>query len=108
MASGEWILMPLKKQLNQIIKERGQITLDDLASLCKNLGYKTATAERSLRPSLSPEIEGVWNKKGTAIIGYRYKGIEKYNTAKSCCASSVIFGIHDSECQVNTQPKGLF
>ena len=66
--------MSLKVKLNQIIKERsGEVfSLRELEDFCHKAGYKTATAERRLRPSESPLIQPVWNERRTAIIGYKY------------------------------------
>lgn len=62
----------LKQKLHDYIKAQ-PINLDDLHRLCKLWGYKTATAERTLRPSQSPEITEIKTEKG-AIIGYKWRG----------------------------------
>lgn len=64
----------LKQKLHDYIKAQ-PINLDDLHRLCKLWGYKTATAERCLRPSQSPEIAEIRTEKG-AIIGYKWRGTD--------------------------------
>jgi len=66
--------MSLKSELNQIIKDRngGVVTLKEIEDYCHKASYKLSNAERRLRPSESPNIAPVWNKKHTAIIGYKY------------------------------------
>lgn len=63
--------MGLKSNLNKIIEERGEISLNELEEYCHKAHYKLSYAERELRPSASPNIEGVW--KNGAIIGYKAK-----------------------------------
>lgn len=67
--------MSLRINLNKIIEDRaGQVfTLNELEEYCHKAQYKLSNAERVLRPSKSPNVEGVWNDKRTAIIGYRLK-----------------------------------
>lgn len=65
----------LKTKLHEYIKAQ-PIDLEDLHRLCKLWGYKTATAERCLRPSISPEIQEIRTPKG-AIIGYKWRGTDK-------------------------------
>lgn len=74
--------MSLKANLNQLLKEMSPqtLTLDALASYCKQAKYKTSTAERRLRPSESPNIQEVWNEGHKAIIGYRWKQSETVST----------------------------
>lgn len=114
--------MSLNSQINETIKNwHGDFTLDDLASWCKKVGCKTATIERELRPSSSPNIISIWNKKETAIIAYRYS--ETPNSAitapqtttpiQSTCSPHCAFNtfkIHNRDCIANKEPefKGLF
>lgn len=97
--------MSLKSTLNQIIKERGSITLAELEELCHKLKYKLSNAERRLRPSDSPDIEPIYNEKRTAIIGYRFnrsdrenKGNKGWNGENGCCIWKGVNGIHASSC----------
>lgn len=64
----------LKQKLNDLIKEKGQISYNELEVLCHQWQYKIATAERVLRKSLSSDIERIM--KENAIIGYKYKHSE--------------------------------
>lgn len=75
--------MSLKKNLNQIIKDRnGELfTITELEAYCKKAGYKLSNAERRLRPSESPEIERVF-KKGY-IIGYAYNQVSEKRIEQS-------------------------
>ena len=68
----------LKKTLLFITKTRGEISIDDIADICREEHYKTATAERRLRElcedkggTVIPELEPIWDKDETYIIGYR-------------------------------------
>lgn len=66
--------MSLKQKLNDLIKEKGQISYNELEVLCHQWQYKIATAERVLRKSLSADIERIM--KDNAIVGYKYKQSE--------------------------------
>jgi len=124
--------MSLKHTLNQIIKERKEITYDELVVLAKQLGCKLETATRKLRPSDSPDIERVW--RNGAIIGYKYAPTSPNlpvtapqtpePTQSTCCASSTFYKdkngvpIHSRECiytqvsqtidDMGNSVKGLF
>lgn len=62
----------LKTKLHKTISEAGFVTYNQLEQLVHEWGFKLATAERTLRPSISPEIRQV--KKNGAIIRYEWKG----------------------------------
>ena len=62
----------IKEKLNQLIKLHGYVSYDQIALYCKELGCKLETATRKLRPSISPNVDPVWNKN--AIAGYKWKG----------------------------------
>ena len=66
--------MSLKTVLhNRITELEGKIlTLNEVHHLCDVFNYKHSTAERILRPSTSPNVEPVLNKKNY-IIGYKLK-----------------------------------
>ncbi len=65
----------LKKYiLNELAKE-GYISRDKVWAISKQFGHTDATVERTLRPSSSPTIEAIKNKRG-CITGYKLK--EKY------------------------------
>lgn len=67
--------MSLKEDLNKKIKEKGEMTYNEVENYCKIWGHKPSYAERELRPSKSPEIESIKNKKGH-IVSYRWIGKE--------------------------------
>ena len=62
----------LKKELQGIIKSfKGDICPYSLIeNACRRLGRKSSNAERRLRPSESPDVQSVKNKKGF-IVGYK-------------------------------------
>jgi len=120
--------LSLKSTLNQIIKERKEITYDELVVLAKQLGCKLETATRKLRPSESPDIKPVWSKKG-AIVAYTYSPNAPTSpnlpitdpqtpepTQSTCCASSTLYKdkngepIHSRDCLIKTSKEvgGLF
>jgi len=100
--------MSLKSILTQLIKDRngGVYTLEELEDYCHKYPAKISQAERRLRPSESPNIESVWNKKHTAIIGYRY-AFQNLTSETLCCPSYQLFQVHAQDCK-NEQPKSLF
>lgn len=61
----------LKEKLNQLIKEQGTVSLDQVYAFAKGLGHKEKTAERELNPSRSPNILTLKNEKHQ-IYGYKY------------------------------------
>lgn len=91
----------LKQKLHEYIKLNKSINLDDLARLCKLWGYKTATAERVLRPSISPEIKELKTPKG-AIIGYEWRGTDARQW------SNVQDFLEKWGTKPKVEPKGLF
>ncbi len=66
--------MSLKKKLHEIIKGEngGIVTHHVIQRICEVEGRRVSNGERRLRPSESPDIETVYNKKGF-IVGYRAK-----------------------------------
>lgn len=67
--------MSLKSNLNNLIKEKGYITYQEMIEYCVENGYKTSNAERRLRHSESPNVKAIMGKKksgGYAIIGYQW------------------------------------
>lgn len=64
----------LKKILNDKIREKGYISVDEMELICKQNNKKISNGERRLRKSDSPNVEAVENKKG-AIVGYRWIGL---------------------------------
>lgn len=67
--------MGLKKRLNDEIRKKGYMTIQQIHDFAKSLNQKESTAERRLRASESPNIETVRNKKGFNI-GYKYREVE--------------------------------
>ena len=62
----------LKKQLLFLIKSRGEISIDNIESICHENHYKTSTAYRKLRELTAVDlVSPIYNKKNTAIIGYK-------------------------------------
>lgn len=65
----------LKDRLYEVLKTNGSINLAELESMCHKWGYKQATAERILRPSISPSVTPLIRKG--AIVGYSWNGMTK-------------------------------
>lgn len=91
--------MGLKQKLHNYLKEHESMSLDDLAFLCKQWGYKTATAERILRPSESPEVKHIM--KNNAIIGYKW-------SSKAEITDNVKDFLNKWGTQNKTERKGLW
>lgn len=70
--------MSLKKDLKDMILERGAVTLKDIEDYCHRVHYKLSNAERRLR-ELRGQIEPVYNDRKTAIIGYKKYDEPLYN-----------------------------
>jgi hypothetical protein len=64
--------MSLKKILHKAIKQKQQISINEVHQIAKDLGYKESTAERTLRESESPQVKTIKNEKGYNIA-YRWK-----------------------------------
>lgn len=67
----------LKTILNNLIKDRGEVPIEDIYKVCLEEGYKISNAERRLRKSESPNILGLEkkNKRGVKYIyAYKYVG----------------------------------
>ena len=64
----------LRQKLNDFIKQRGQVSYDEIKRLCETgyFGsyYRMATAERRMRPSESPDIEPII--EGGYIKAYKH------------------------------------
>ena len=67
--------MSIREELNQIIKERGRISFDEVEAWCKFKGHKTDTARRKLEPDQSPNVEAIYSPKG-AVVGWKYVGVD--------------------------------
>ncbi len=61
--------MSLKNNLQQLILERGMVTLKEIEDYCHKVRYKLSNAERRLR-ELRGIVEPIYNDKKTAIIAY--------------------------------------
>jgi hypothetical protein len=72
----------LRDILNNEIKRTGYLSIDRMEAICKENHYKISNGERRLRPSDSPDVEGI-NKFGQVaessepIVGYRMKQKEQ-------------------------------
>lgn len=64
----------LKKRLNDEIKRIKYMSLEEVHQLAKYYNHKESYAERVLRPSDSPEIKTIRNKKGHNT-GYKWIGM---------------------------------
>jgi len=64
--------MSLKSELNNLIREKGQVSIQEVYSYCYEHGYKQSNAERRLRQSESPDIQPIYSDKGH-IKGYKWK-----------------------------------
>ena len=65
--------MGLRKELNNWIRDRGEVAYFEIEHYCKMNKYKMSNAERCLRPSISPQVEAVKNIKH-CITGYKWIG----------------------------------
>mgnify|MGYP001593254149 CR=1 FL=1 len=96
--------MSLKSSLHQIIKDRrGEIyTLKELEEYCHKAGYKLSNAERRLREMRS-EFQRVYNKKHTAIIGYKYEtSSSQENTSKQTQVAPIPSNIETGSRKMRT------
>ena len=66
----------LRILLNEEIERRGFMTINEVHDFAKDLNHKESNAERRLRPSESPNIETIRDKKGNNI-GYKYIPLEE-------------------------------
>lgn len=69
--------MGLEKKLQNLIREKGCISYDELIVFCRQERKKIETATRKLRKSISPMIEPIIGRKksgGTAIVAYKWVG----------------------------------
>ncbi len=72
--------MSIKKELQQLIKAKGSITYDELLDFCRTREpkiCKIATAERELRPSSSPNVQG-YDKNGKKVDIHSSEAIVNY------------------------------
>jgi hypothetical protein len=68
--------MSLHKTLNNLIRERGYVSYEEIVRITLEEGYKPSNAERRLRQSESPLVIPVMAKsrRGTDYIkGYKWK-----------------------------------
>lgn len=65
----------LRIKLNNLIRERGYLSYDDMEAECKRLGYRTETGRRRLEPKESPCVKKIF-KRGVRgedyTAGYEY------------------------------------
>lgn len=61
----------LKQTLTDAIRQNNYLSINEIYRLADEYGCKRSNAERRLRPSESPNIKAVSNKRG-ATIGYRW------------------------------------
>jgi len=61
--------MSLKSILNNLIRERGEVSYGEIVQISLEEGYKVSNAERRLRKSESPSIDPIM---GTGKRGNRY------------------------------------
>lgn len=67
----------LKSILHSTIRSKGYVDLSEVHSIAQSLGKKESNAERTLRPSSSPEVETQYyvNKDGIRCVkGYKWIG----------------------------------
>jgi hypothetical protein len=62
----------IEEYLHDYIKERKQVSIDEIFAICKWANFKQSTAERKLRPDINPEIVECKNNKGF-IYAYKIK-----------------------------------
>ena len=74
-AEHNYMKVGLKKILNDLIKLKGEISINEVHDVCNNFHYKHSNAERQLRPSSSRFIISVKNDKGV-VIAYRWNGLK--------------------------------
>lgn len=61
----------LRKILNDEIKKRRYVSINEIHQLAKYYNHKESYAERELRSSRSPDVKSIKNEKGHNI-GYRW------------------------------------
>ena len=66
----------LKQLLNEQLKQKGYLSLNEVHKIAKELKYKESNAERRLRQSESPNAEPMFDEKHH-IIGYKYFDVLK-------------------------------
>ena len=64
--------MSLKQILNNLIQEKGEVSVNEVYAVCDELGYKRSNAERRLRES--PSVKPIMSKKG-AIVAYKWSNL---------------------------------
>ena len=69
MRDGLW------RKLNDLIKEKGYLSREEMEQVCRETGYLISNGERRLRFSESPNVYPDIPKK--AIVGWFYRPVEK-------------------------------
>lgn len=92
-------MIGLKQKLNEIIKQRKYITLQEAYNFGTQLGFKQKTVERELNPSRSQDIYTHRNHRGH-ITGYSYKPSQTQNSAPSeeICPQCNTWLSHSKDC----------
>ncbi len=104
----------LKSKLNEVIKQRKYITLQEAYNFGATLKAKQKTVERTLNPSLSPDIHTHKNHKGQ-ITGYSYKPSQTQEMPQHgtkdkqvvCCASQLLFSVCQKDCETLKSKQGM-
>lgn len=70
----------LKEKLNDLIREKGEVSYGEIAEIVSVWGYRLSTAERRLRQSESPNVEPImgYSQRHTEYIkGWKWSGAPK-------------------------------
>jgi hypothetical protein len=107
--------MSLKLKLNLFIKDKGEVTLDEVWAFAQSQNAKQRTAERYLNEGVNKEVETLYNSKNQ-ITGYKWKiqgnssGVEQQtyklsvdgsnpSSPTKCCTSNFLLGVCSRDCQ---------
>ncbi len=91
----------LKQKLNEVIKLRGYVTLQEAYNFGAGLKAKQKTVERTLNPSISPDIYTHKNHRHQ-ITGYSWKPKPKLT---GCCSNMISFNSHFGQACENQKEE---
>lgn len=95
----------LRKRLNDEIRRTKYMSLEEVHQLAKYYNHKESYAERVLRPSDSPEVKTIRNKKGHNT-GYEWIG-EENNELKGI-DSNVMIETKGIDSNVTKETKSIY
>lgn len=96
----------LKQILNEVLEQKGYISLNEAYAIGAKDSFKQKTVERELNPSRSPNVKTLKNEKGQ-ITGYEWRFTSPTHT-KEACPSFQLFKVYCADCRRTEPKKGLF